>query len=107
MDINDIKNQNKRSSKGNVWSNLYLQTQEEKKRCDLENLINVIAIEMYEHNYHFEEDKLIDLKLDNALNQNEIERYKLILSAELECEIELYSDKVIIAKFHDNTARNG
>lgn len=96
--INDIKNQNKLSSKGNVWSNLYLQTQEEKKRCDLENLINVIAIEMYEHNYHFEEDKLIDLKLDTALNQNEIERYKLILSAELECEIELYSDKVIIKR---------
>lgn len=98
--INDITIMNKMSSKGNVYSNLYLQTQLEHERMDLDGLINVLAIEMHKHQYHFKEDKTIDLLAysSSALTENEIKRYGFILEAELENEVELLPEKVIIKR---------
>lgn len=98
--INDIKNLNKRSSRGNIWSNLYLQTQDENERCNLENLIHALAIEMHNHRYYFEVDESISLTpyVSNGLSEKEIDRYRNIISKELECETELNVDSVVIKR---------
>ncbi|MFN8357873.1 MAG: HNH endonuclease [Spirosomataceae bacterium] len=98
--INDIKNKIKKSSRGNIWSNLYLQTQDENKRCNLKLLIDDLAIEMYDNNYRFEKDKVIFLTryVTTPLSPYEIERYTAIISLELECETEVYSDRVVIKR---------
>lgn len=47
--VNDIKTLNKRSSNGNVWSNLHLQTKPENERCNLGKLIDDLAVLLHDH----------------------------------------------------------
>ncbi len=98
--IHDINNQNKRSFRGNVWSNLYLQTKSENERCDLETLINTLAIEMNQRNYYIEQDVVLDLSpfIENALTDTEIERYNSIIALELELDLELKHKEALIKR---------
>ncbi|MBI6121029.1 HNH endonuclease [Salegentibacter maritimus] len=99
-DTNDITSLNNRSNKGNIWSSLYLQTNLENERCDLEGLINTLAIEMNQRNYRIEEDVVVDLSpfIDSALDYSEIERYNKIIAVELELDVELTRKEAIIKR---------
>ncbi len=99
--INDIKTQNKRSSKRNIWSNLFLQTQQENEKCKIGDIIDFLAVEMHKNSYYFREDKEIDISSysTNALSDYEIQYYNLIIAAELELETKLtHSAKAIIQR---------
>ena len=98
--INDIKIQNRRSINGNIWNNLYLQTQLENERCNLEVLIDTLAIEMHKNHYFFEKDTVVDISpfTSISLTVNEIERYNSIIAIELELEVELKSYEAIIKR---------
>lgn len=89
--INDIKAINRRSGEGNVWSNLYLQTYQNKKKFDIEGLIDALAIEMFNANYRFTVDKVIDITpyTKYALTPQEINYCNSIIVAELEVPVEL------------------
>lgn len=98
--INDITIRNKRSSKGNVFSKLYLQTQLEHERCDLEAMINAIALVVHKNQYYFKEDTIFDLSpyTTTGLYDKEIINYTSILEFEFENEIKLYPKKAIIKR---------
>lgn len=98
--INDIKSKNKRSAQGNIWSTLYLQTQQENERCNLEGLIDTLAIEMHKSSYFFKEDKVVDISsyIITALSDYEIQYYNLIINTELELKTELMPSKAIIKR---------
>ncbi len=99
-DIHDLTNQNKRSSSGNIWSNLYLQTKLENERCNLEGLINTLAIELDQRNYFIEQDVVKDISpfIINSLTDSEIEYYNSIIAFELELKIELYQREAVIKR---------
>ena len=98
--VNDIIILNKRSSTGNVWRKLYLQTQLEYERCDLEGLIDALAVEMYNHHYYFKEDTNVDISayISVALDDYELSRYSSIVGDELENEVVLLPEKAIIKR---------
>ncbi|HQK38746.1 MAG TPA: HNH endonuclease [Flavobacterium alvei] len=99
-DINEITNKNKRNSNGNIWSNLYLQTQLENERFDIKRVIDSLAIEMYKNNDRFVQDKVIDISgyATIPLTQFEIESYNSIIAEELILKTEIKEDKVIIKR---------
>lgn len=98
--ILDLRSFIKRSSLGNVWKSLYLQTPEEKRRCDIENLINALAVEMHQNNYYFKTDKVFDMKTFSniSLKASEIENYNFIILQELEIATVLTPTNVIIKR---------
>lgn len=99
--INDLMIQNKGSSKRNIWNNLYLQTKLENERCNLNNLIDHLSIEIYNNNSYFENDKVIEISqfVTTLLTEDEINRYNSVIKNELiGVDIVLKQNKVIIKR---------
>lgn len=98
--ITDLKSINKRSSEGNVWKSLYLQSPEEKNRCDLENLINKLAVEMHQNSYYFKTDTVFEINAfaELPLSASEIENYNHIISEEMEISAILTPISVVISR---------
>jgi hypothetical protein len=98
--LNDIKSQNSSSSKGNVWSNIYLQTNEQKNNFDLDAFVDLIGELNYKSKGHFK--KNIEISLDDyvasSLSTEEVSLYSQVLDSEFEVEIVLNSKSAIIKR---------
>lgn len=98
--LNDAKSQNKSSSKGNVWNDIYIQTKEQKENFALEEFVDLIGKINHKNKGYYKDDLQVSIRefLTSELSNDEIAEYNKILENEFNTKIELYSDKAIIRR---------
>lgn len=98
--LNDAKSNNFSSSLGNVWNDIYLQTEDQKKKFDLEGLLNYIGKLNHEKRGYYKENIQINLKkyVTASLTGHEIETYRQILENEFDFKITLDNKNATILR---------
>ncbi|WP_420378766.1 HNH endonuclease [Gilvibacter sp.] len=99
--LNDVMSQNSNSSTRNIWSDIYLQTDEQIKKFNFEAFVDFVAAFNYKNNGYYKDDISLSLGdyLEAPLSVEEIEFYGTILKNEFDdFDIVLLAEEAIIKR---------